>query len=107
MTLRRSARVDSPKGGRMDKVPEGVTRFEFRRAKNGLIMSVQHSDPEYNNEYTYQESDGEDDIERFADFLRYVDDDFGPSTSRYSKKRIYISIGPGDKHEDYDPDGEF
>jgi hypothetical protein len=46
----------------------------------------------------YQESDGNE-IEAFADFLHFINDHFGPSTSRYSPKRIRITIEPGDKRE--------
>ena len=39
-------------------------------------------------------------IECFADVLRTLDDELGPSTSRYSPQRIYIQRKPGDKHEE-------
>ena len=29
-----------------------------------------------------------------------MNDEFGPSTSRYSPKRIYIQVEPGDKYGD-------
>lgn len=71
-------------------------KFEIRRAKNGYIMTAQETEPP--NEIVYQES-FEDEIESFAAFLRFLNDEFGPSTSRYSPKRIYVVVGPGDKYE--------
>ena len=38
-------------------------------------------------------------IECFADFLRVRVEEFGPSTSRFSPKRINIHFEPGDKHD--------
>lgn len=65
-------------------------------AKNGLIL---HSEE---GELLYQEENDErDELERFAAFLWTILDYYGPSTSRYSAKRIYIDIRPGDKYEDY------
>lgn len=48
-------------------------------------------------EIAYQET-GDGEIEAFADFLRLLDEHYCPSTSRYSAKRIYICVEPGDKH---------
>lgn len=42
----------------------------------------------------------EDDVECFADLLRTLNGEFGPSTSRYSPRRIYIRVEPGDKFDD-------
>jgi hypothetical protein len=49
-------------------------------------------------EIRYQEIDGAE-IEAFADFLRYLNEHYGPSTSRYSPKRIHISVEPSDKFQ--------
>ena len=73
--------------------------FEIRHAKNGFILKViDKKDTEGLNEIVYQEK-YDDEIECFADFLHFLNEHFGPSTSRYSEKRIYISIEPGDKFE--------
>jgi len=45
------------------------------------------------------QQDEDDDVEAFAAFLYYLVENFGPSPSRYSPKRIYIRVEPGDKHE--------
>lgn len=76
-------------------------RFELRSAKNGCILKAWHTaeGSDQREELVCQESYAEDDeVERFADFLRIIADNYGPSTSRYSAKRIYITVGPGDKH---------
>jgi len=77
-------------------------KCEIRSTKNGAVLRVEHDYPEgETEEICYQEtSDGE--IEAFADFLRCLNDHYGPSTSRYSPKRIYIVVKPGDKHPDFD-----
>jgi hypothetical protein len=75
-------------------------KFEIRSTKNGAVLRVEHDYPEGEiEEICYQETDGGE-IEAFADFLRLLDEHYGPSTSRYSPKRIYISVEPGDKHGD-------
>lgn len=64
-------------------------------AKNGFILEDQ------TGQIIYQDSSYEEnDIERFADFLGYLNEALGPTTSRYSKQRIYIRIEPGDKYEE-------
>jgi hypothetical protein len=42
----------------------------------------------------------DDEVECFADFLRSLNDELGPSTSRYSSKRVYVKVAPGDKYGD-------
>ena len=75
-------------------------KFEIHRVKNGAVLRVEYDYPEGEvEEIAYQETDGGE-IEAFADFLRLLDEHYGPSTSRYSPKRIYISVEPGDKHGD-------
>jgi hypothetical protein len=74
-------------------------KFEIRHAQNGAILRVEHDYPEGEiEEICYQETDGGE-IEAFADFLRYLNENYGPSTSRYSPQRIYISVKPGDKSQ--------
>jgi hypothetical protein len=74
-------------------------RFEIRSARNGAVLRVEPDDPDATpEEVVYQERDG-DDIEAFADFLRHLVDHYGPTTSRYSPKRIHVMVEPGDKHE--------
>ena len=79
---------------------EYILKFEVRRARNGLVLNVEGPhDEEGLNEIVYQER-YEDEVEGFADFLRYLNEEFGPLTSRYDPKRIHIRIEPGDKFGD-------
>ncbi len=74
-------------------------KFEVRNANNGLVLRIESEDPEAETEeIVYQESESGE-IEAFADFLRILLDNYGPSTSRYSPKRIHIVVEPGDKYE--------
>ena len=77
-----------------------LMRFEIRRAKNGWILKAEQPSSEANtvDEVVCQEEYGDDDIECFADFLRVINEEFGPSTSRYSPKRIYVRVEPGDNY---------
>ena len=77
-----------------------VMRFEIRHAKNGWILKVETPPSEgvEPSEMVCQEKH-EDEVECFADFLRILDEEFGPSTNRYSPKRIFIRVEPGDKCE--------
>ena len=75
--------------------------FEIRNAGNGLILKMIDNENKDNveEEIVYQEK-YEDEVECFADFLRYLEEQYGPATSRYSGKRIYIEVKPGDKFEE-------
>ena len=72
-------------------------KFEIRRVRNGAVLRVEAESAEDGGEIVYQETDS-DEIEAFADFLRHLLDHYGPTTSRYSPKRIRILVEPGDKY---------
>jgi hypothetical protein len=73
-------------------------KFEIRRVQNGAVLRVESYGEDSGEEIVYQEKeDGE--IEAFTDFLRHLVEHYGPTTSRYSPKRISIRIDPGDKYE--------
>ncbi len=73
--------------------------FKVRRARNGLVLEVEEPlEDERSPEIVYQEQ-YDDEVDGFADFLRYLNNEFGPSTGRYSSKRISIRVEPGDKYE--------
>lgn len=74
-------------------------RFEIRNAWNGAILRVENRESNGPDEVVYQETE-DDEVEAFAEFLRFLIDDYGPMTSRYSPKRIFVVVEPGDK---YDP----
>lgn len=71
--------------------------FQIRRVKNGLVLKVLGEGKDTaENEVVYQEK-YEDEVECLTDFLWYLVEEYGPSTSRYSPKRIHIETKPGDK----------
>jgi hypothetical protein len=72
-------------------------KIEIRRVQNGAILSIEEDDEV--NEVVYQEGGEAGEIEAFADFLRHLTNNYGPQTSRYSPKRVHISVEPGDKYE--------
>jgi hypothetical protein len=79
-------------------------KFEFKRAKNGLVMEITNWEGEI-EKIVYAEGDSdEQEIERFVEFLQTIDHHYGPSTGRYSKERISISTVVGDKYEDINHD---
>ncbi len=76
-----------------------LVKIEIRRLRNGAVLRVEPEQPgDEAEEYVYQETDSAE-IEAFADFLRLLLDHYGPTTSRYSPKRIHIVVEPGDKYE--------
>ena len=78
-------------------------KFEIRRVRNGVSLRVEPDDQsEEAEEYVYQETESGE-IEAFAEFLRVLLDEYGPTTSRYSPKRIHVIVEPGDR---YEPPGE-
>jgi hypothetical protein len=74
-------------------------KFEIRRAQNGVVLRVEPDFPDAKSEEVVYQERGDDEIEAFADFLHYLLDHYGPTTSRHSPKRIYVSVEPGDKFE--------
>lgn len=73
-------------------------KFEIRRVRNGAVLRVEADGAEDGEEVVYQETES-DEIEAFADFLRHLLEHYGPTTSRYSPKRICILVEPGDKYQ--------
>ena len=73
-------------------------KCEIRRAQNGVVLRIEAEGDEPAEEIVYQESEGQE-IEAFADFLRTINDHYGPSTHRYSPQRIHVLVEPGDKYE--------
>ena len=70
-------------------------------ARNGWVLTITSSQDDEPEMAVYQQSyEHEDDVEAFADLLWFLNDEYGPVTSRYSPKRIVIRIEPGDKHDD-------
>lgn len=91
-----------PKGVRQER-REGVCQVQIvlETADNGFIMRIPaEHDEDKDIMYVFQEEeDDADDIEPFRQLLSMILHHMGPTTSRYSEKRIYIEVRPGDKYE--------
>lgn len=74
-------------------------KLEIQTVKNGYIMK----DVESGDTFVYQENSdlGEtgSEVRCFVDLLQDLDELIGPSTSRYSKERIFVRVEPGDKYD--------
>lgn len=71
--------------------------YKINKVKNGYTITRQ-----YDNEEEYEVVvglDSDDEVDGFAEFLNTINNEFGPSTSRYSSKRIRVIVLPGDKFE--------
>lgn len=75
-------------------------RLTIKTVSNGYVVS--HSDNEGVFVFQAQECDvfDETNIGTCVSLLRHIADAIGPSTSRYSAKRIRIDTIPGDKYEE-------
>lgn len=74
-------------------------RFEIKYAKNGFIVS---SDSDEQPMVFQELSDELEEVEAWACFLRELTFTYGPDAcrSRYSAKRVYVEVRPGDKYQD-------
>jgi hypothetical protein len=75
-------------------------RFDIKRVRNGFLLDAKymHTDDYMPDQYVYQSIE-DNEHEAFAQFLRLIADNYGPSDSRYDDKRIYIVVHPGDKNK--------
>lgn len=74
-------------------------KIEIRNVANGVVLQIEPEQPgDEAQEIVYQAHDHAE-VEAFAEFLRYLVDHYGPHTSRYSPKRIYVRVEPVDKFE--------
>lgn len=74
-------------------------KIEIRNAVNGVVLRIDRDSlEEHPEEIVYQKS-GDAEVEAFADFLRFLLEEYGPVSSRYSPKRIHVIVEPGDKYE--------
>ena len=75
--------------------------IEIRNALNGVVLKIDREGLEQHaEEIVYQTTDDPDaEVEAFADFLRFLLEEYGPVSSRYSPKRIQVIVEPGDKYE--------
>lgn len=81
--------------------------IQIERADNGWVLT-DLSDTENVRKHVFQEADDfnheKSEAEAFASLLWAVKSIMGPSDSRYSAHRVYITTKPGDKHADYKDD---
>lgn len=75
----------------------------IKSVSNGFVL--EYFDGEDNiTEVVESSNESEDsEVDAFAGLLWKINSLIGPSTSRYSNKRIYVEVKPGDKnpaHED-------
>lgn len=78
--------------------------IKINQVSNGWILttedvSLQADETPQTVVFQYKEDDESDEVETFRNLLLEVIEVIGPQTSRYSKKKIYIEIKPGDKVE--------
>lgn len=73
----------------------------LKMVSNGWILE-DHSDPEFTRIEVFESKEDSEkgEVEAMARLLWTIDSLIGPTTSRYSKHRIYIKIEPGDKVEE-------
>lgn len=71
--------------------------IKITHAVNGFVLERKIED-----EKQYFAFGGEhDEVDTCADMLRFILSEMGPCTSRYSDKRIYVVVKPGDKNEKF------
>lgn len=71
--------------------------IKITSAVNGFIIERTIEDEK---QYFAFGGDG-DEVDICADMLRFILSEMGPSTSRYSDKRIYVVVKPGDNNEKF------
>jgi len=80
-------------------------KLTIETATNGWLIRTKPDFPDDRPElYAFSFVDSADDTEEvkaFAQVLWHLNSLIGPTTSRYSKARIYVEVKPGDKHDDY------
>lgn len=70
-------------------------KFEINNALNGWVLKCEDSD----SETMVVGAEAEDEVECFSEFLTAIDEHYGPTTSKYSPKRIRIICVPGNSFE--------
>lgn len=78
------------------------TTIKIRTALNGWFLEIK-LDQEQTDRYAFSYDDcpeGEQEVKAFSALLSTLNNLIGPSTSRYSKYRVYVEVRPGDKYSD-------
>lgn len=58
----------------------------------------------YDEDFFDNDQSKESEVQTFARLLSYINDQVGPTTSRYDKARIYVKLEPDDKCENPNTD---
>lgn len=70
----------------------------IKPAQNGWLL-VYSEEGEQDRLYVFSHDDSEEEeAKAFQALLYAVNDTYGPTSSRYSEHRIYITVAPGDKN---------
>ena len=83
-------------------------KFEIKNSKNGLVLNI--NDGEDRETIVYQEPEylpEKAEYDLFKEFLYIILDNYGPSSSRYSKYRLKIVLEHGDKYDCKDTNCEI
>lgn len=75
--------------------------FSVYNAGNGFIVVNKSEGIDGEVLYVFQDTVEEEgaDADTWAAVLRHLTEAFGPMDNRYSKKRVYVRVEPGDKYE--------
>lgn len=69
--------------------------FKLKVAKNGIVLTDENG-----SKLVFQEAENCDEFDLWAEFLNELTDNYGPADQgRYSEKRVYIIVAPGDRWE--------
>ena len=82
-----------------------MTQYKIDRVLNGWTCTlVDEGEDEAETQTVVGLDNDECEVSNFINFLRSINEHFGPTTSRYSKKRIRIRDIPGDRYEPLSPE---
>jgi len=77
-----------------------ATFLSISRVANGTLIALTHEDGE-RVEHVVQDSDEERQaVEAWREALGAIYEKYGPTKSRYSRARLWLTVAPGDKCED-------
>lgn len=69
-------------------------------ANGWLVRTDDGENVSYPMAFAHDEESKENEVKVFSDVLYYINEEIGPTTSRYDKARIHVDVQPGDKYED-------
>ena len=78
----------------------------IKPARNGWLLVYSEEGEQDQLHVFSHEGEEKEEAEAFQALLYTILDVYGPTSSRYSAHRIYVTVKPGDKHKDYEDDGD-